>query len=82
MIYANFESILVSEDNEKQNPEESYTNIYQKHVACSYGYKLVCVDDKFSKTFKTCLGKDAVYNFINSMIEENKYCSDVMKKTF
>ena len=82
MIYANFESILVSEDNGKQNPEDSHTNIYQKHVACSYGYKLVCVDNKFSKPFKTCLGKDAVYNFINSMIEESKYCSDVMKKTF
>ena len=30
MIYADFESSLVSEDNEKQNPEESYTNKYQK----------------------------------------------------
>ena len=29
-----------------------------------------------------CLGEDAVYNFINSMIEENKYCSGVMKKHF
>ena len=26
-IYADFESILVPEDNGKQNPEESYTNI-------------------------------------------------------
>ena len=26
MIYADFESIVVPEDNEKQNPEESYTN--------------------------------------------------------
>ena len=25
-----------------QNPDESYTNKDQKHVACSYGYKLVC----------------------------------------
>ena len=41
-----------------------------------------CVDEKFSKPFKTYLGKDAVYNFINSMIEESKYCSDVMKKHF
>ena len=49
MIYVDFESILVHEDNGKQNPNESYTNKYQKHVACSYGYKLVCVDDKFSK---------------------------------
>ena len=51
MIYADLESILVPEDNGKQNPNESYTNKYQKHVACSYGYKLVCVDDKFSTPF-------------------------------
>ena len=52
----------------------------QKNIACSYGYKLVCVDDKFSKPFKTYLGKGAVYNFFNRMIEESKYCSEVMKK--
>ena len=37
------------------------------------------IDDKFSKPFKTDLGKDTVYNFINNMIEESKYWSDVMK---
>ena len=78
MTYADFESILVPEDNRKQNLNESYTNKYQKHVACRYGYKLVC--DKFSKPFKSYLGKDAAYNFISSMIEENKYCSDTMEK--
>ena len=40
------------------------------------------VDDKFSKPFKTYLGKDTVYNFINRLIEESKCCSDVMKKNF
>ena len=44
-----FESILVPEDNGKQNPDESYTRKYQKHIACSYGYKLLCVNDNFSK---------------------------------
>ena len=82
MIYADFESTLVPEDNVKQNPEESYPNKYQKHIACSYGYKLVCAVYKFSKSFKTYLGKDVVYSFSNSMIEESKYCSDVMKKHF
>ena len=53
MIYADLESILVPEDNGKQNPNKSYTNKYQKHVACNYGYKLVCVDDKFSKSFNS-----------------------------
>ena len=57
-------------------------NKYQKHVACICGYKLVCVDDKFSKPFRSYLGEDSVYNFINDMIEESKYCIEVMKKIF
>ena len=82
MIYADFKSILVPKDNGKQNPNEFYTKKYQKHVTCSFGYKLVRVDDKFSKHFKSYLDKDALYNFISSMIKETKYCSDVMKKHF
>ena len=82
MINVDFESILVPEDNRKQYPNEIYANKYQKLVACSYGYKLACIDDKFSKAFKSYLDKDAVYNFISSMIEESKYCSDLMKKHF
>ena len=39
MIYADFESILVPEDNGMEIPDESYTNKYQKHIACSYGCK-------------------------------------------
>ena len=80
MIYADFESIIVPEENGKQNPNESYTSKYQKHIACSYGYKLVCFDEKFNQPFKSYSGQDAVYNFISSMIEEIEYCSDVMKK--
>ena len=49
MIYADFQIILVPEGNGKQNPNESYTRKYQKHVACSCGYKFLCVDCKFSK---------------------------------
>ena len=35
---------------------------YQKYIACSYGYKLLCVNDKFSKSFKLYICKDAVYS--------------------
>ena len=36
MIYADFESILVPENNWKQNPEEFCRAKYQKHIAGSY----------------------------------------------
>ena len=49
LINGDFESILVPENSRKQNPNESYTNKYQKHVACSYVYKLLCVNYKFSR---------------------------------
>ena len=43
------------QNNGKQNLEEFYTNKYQRYVTCSCGYKLVCVDDKFSKPFEDLL---------------------------
>ena len=49
ILNPNFASILVPEVNRKQNPNISYTNKYQNHVPYSYGYKLVCVHDQFSK---------------------------------
>ena len=79
MIY---ENIFVQENNGKQNPEDSYLNKFQEHVACSYGYKLPCVNDKFSKSIKPFLVQDTIYNFINSKIEESKFCTDIMKKQF
>ena len=75
MIYADFESILVPEDKGKQNPNETFTNKYRKHVACSYGYKLVCVDDKCSKPFKLYLAEDNFYNSISTRIKESRYSS-------
>ena len=71
--------ILAPEGNGKHNQSESYTEKYQKRVSRIYGYKLLCVNDKFSKLFKSNLGKDNAFKFINSMVEESKYCIDVMK---
>ena len=36
----------------------SYTNEYKKYIACSFGYKLECIDKKFGKPFKLFLHKD------------------------
>ena len=76
MIYSDFESILVQEDNGKQ---KNLIRTSMKNVVYSYDYKLLYADDKFSKRFKSYLGKNAVYNFINSMIKESNYRCKVMK---
>ena len=51
-------------------------SLYEQ-LACSFGYKLAFAGNKFSKPF---LGKDSVYNLIDSMMEESKYCSEMIKK--
>ena len=70
----------MAEDYGKKNQNRSFTNKYQKRVAYSYGCKLILVNDKLSKRSKLYLREDNVYNFMNTMIEESKYCSEVMKK--
>lgn len=45
VIYADFEAITEKAQDCLPNNEESYTESYQKHTDCSYGYKLVCCYD-------------------------------------
>ena len=90
VIYADFEAIRKkvqgceqSEEMKKDNDRRSYMEAYQTHEDCGYGYKVVCCyDDKYSKY--TCIyrGEDAVYKFMEKMLEEVKYCKTVIKKHF
>ena len=50
---------------------KSYTEAYQTHKDCGYGYKVVCCyDDKYSKPVKVYRGKNAVYRFLEEMLKE------------
>ena len=83
VIYADFEAITEKITSCKPNDDKSYTEAYQKHTDCGYGYKLVCCcDDKYSKSARTYRGKKAVNKFMEAMLEEVKYCKKVMKKKF
>ena len=82
-IYADFECILEKVDGDIEcSSNSSYTRKYQNHVPCSCAYKVVCVDNKFSKKIVLYRGKDAVYEFIKSILNEYNYCRKVMKKCF
>ena len=60
----------------------SYTSKYQDHIPCSFAYKLVCVNDKYSKDIVLYRGKDPVFKFIQSIFKEYDYCKSVMKNHF
>ena len=83
VIYADFEAITEKISSCQPNNDKSFTEKYQKHTDCGFGYKVVCCyDDKYSKDAKIYRGKKAVYKFMEQMLKEVKYCKNVMKKEF
>ena len=52
---------------------------YQDHIVCIYGYKLICVDDQYSKPYKIYFGENAIHKFLIDVIKESEYCSKVIE---
>ena len=77
-IYADFESNL--QDTEIY--EGSCTKKYHDHVPCSYAFKVVCIDNGFSKPIVVYRGKNVAHEFIKAILKEYKYCKKIMKKNF
>ena len=74
-IYADFECNL----RDFEIFEGSYTKKYHEHAPCSYAYKVVCIDERFSESIVVFRGKNAAYEFIKAILE---YCKKIMKKNF
>ena len=64
-VYADFESNLKS----VESYEGSYSKKHQDHIPCSFAYKLVCVDDEFTKPIVVFRGENAAYEFIKAIFE-------------
>ena len=65
VIYADFEVITEKLWTVKPDNNKSYTEAYQKHTDCGYGYKVVCCYDKYSKPVQIHRGDNAVYKFMD-----------------
>ena len=77
-LYSDFECIL----NSAESYEGSCSKKYQDHIPCSFAYKLVCVDYRFSKPIVVYRGKNAFYKIIGAILQEYEYCKKVMEKHF
>ena len=83
VIYADFEAITEKISGCQPNNDKSYTEVYQKHTDCGFGYKVVyCYDDKYSQPLKIYRGEKAVYTFREYLLDEVKYCKKIMNKEF
>ena len=90
VIYADFEAITKkvqgckqSEEMENEKNKRSYMEAYQTHEDCGSAYKVICCyDDKYSKDIFIYRGENAVYKFMEKMLEEVEYCKAVIKKHF
>ena len=67
--YADFECNLEN----VESFEGFYSTKYQDHIPCSFAYKLVCVDDKFTKPIVVFRGKNSPHEFIKAILKEYQY---------
>ena len=81
VIYADLESLLHKLTvSQKLEVNQEQTEKLQKHVACSYGYKVVCCyNDSLSKPFKMYRGIDSVHKFFTDIFEDEKEILEKMK---
>ena len=81
-IYADFEWSLEKIHTNKRGNDTSYTGKNENHIPCSFAYKVVCVDDSFSKLVVLYRGKNVVYKFIERILEKYVCCKKVMNEHF
>ena len=60
----------------------SYTKKYRYHIPCSFAYKVVCINDRFTKPTVVYRGENAAYEFIKAILQEHKYCKKIRNKHF
>ena len=66
-----------------QNNDKSYTDPYQEHQPCGFGYKVICHQDpSYSKPFQYYRGSDVTEKFIENIDREAESCKEVIKKHF
>ena len=83
VIYDDFDSITEKMSTCTPSDENSYTEKYQKHTACSFGYKVVCHHDKkYSKDVVIYRGSDPVGEFLKCMNREVQNCQKVIGENF
>ena len=69
-IYDDFESILKGVKRNDKINNISYAEKYQDHIPCSFAYKIICMDDKFTKPVVLYRGKMYLINLLKQCLKK------------
>ena len=47
------------------------------HIVCSYGYKIIYVDERYSKAYKTFSAEESIKKIFSDLIKKCGYCLKV-----
>ena len=82
-IFADLECTTEKISGCQPSDSRSYTQQYQKHTACSFGYKVVChYDEMYSGDVVIYRGEDCIEKFMKCMFEEVKNCQKIIRENF
>ena len=79
VIYADFETLNLKVQHCDPRPDTPSTTRTTKLEPCSFAYKVVSIDEDFSKPVVLYRGKDASRKLIESLLQEQAEIEDILK---
>lgn len=79
-IYADFEAFSKDVETCYPDPNKSSITCNTKFEACSYGYQVICSDERYTKSPVIYRGLNAVQHFLESLHEEELNIKEILRK--
>ena len=77
-IYADFECFARKIDTCLPDPAKSSTTNKTMFEACSFGYKVVCTDDRYTKPTVIYRGPNVTETFLRKLVEEEMHIKNIL----
>ncbi|XP_052765064.1 uncharacterized protein LOC128206548 [Mya arenaria] len=78
IVYADFETVNKKLPTCASNPKHSSTTQNTKLEVCSFGYKVVCEDNRYTKPTVVYTGEDAGSKMIECLLKEEKQIREIL----
>ncbi|MES9880480.1 MAG: endonuclease domain-containing protein, partial [Sedimenticola sp.] len=78
VLYCDFETIVRDVHTCAPDPKKSSTTVTKHQEVCSYGYKRVCTDDRYTKESAVYRGPDAARHFVEALLDEEEEISNIL----